>query len=103
MALLRHGAEYFDGLQDLVLSPEVNLRIWAPMTSEWLTDEFLQRGLQLWQQAEEAVKNDPIRRYNVRKGAIPVYYALISRQPSVQSTMIWTAEAVTPTDIPLIW
>ncbi|OQC16650.1 MAG: hypothetical protein BWX73_00719 [Lentisphaerae bacterium ADurb.Bin082] len=92
--------EYFDGLQDLVVSPEVNLRIWVPMTSEWLTDEFLQRGLELWQQAEEAVKNDPVRLYNVRKGAIPVYYALISRRPSVQPTMIWTADAVTSTEVP---
>ena len=92
--------EYFDGLQELVLSPEVNLRIWAPMTSEWLTDEFLQRGLQLWQQAEAVVQNDPVRLYNVRKGAIPVYYALISRRPGASPAMVWTMEAVTPTDVP---
>ncbi|HOG51378.1 MAG TPA: DUF4838 domain-containing protein, partial [Lentisphaeria bacterium] len=92
--------EYFDGLQDLVASPEVYLGIYTHMTSEWLTDEFLQRGLQLWQQAEEAVKNDPIRLYNVRKGAIPVHHALVFRQSTFQPTMTWTSEAVAPTNVP---
>ncbi len=73
--------KYFDELQSLVNSPEKHINIWFPMHVEWLTDDFLLRSTELWKQAEELVKDDPILRYNVRKSSIPVYYARYERIP----------------------
>lgn len=39
-----------------------------------LTDEFLQESGKLWEQALEAMKDDPIRSYNVRMSSLPIDY-----------------------------
>jgi len=71
--------KYFDELQSLVASPDVHIDIWFPPTVPWLTDDFVDRSIALWNEAEALVKDDPVLRYNVRKSSLPVYYAWYKR------------------------
>ena len=70
--------KYFDELQSLVTGDDKILNIWIAPNVGWITDDFLDRALALWDQAEAAVKDDPIRLYNVRKGSIPPRGSLCS-------------------------
>jgi hypothetical protein len=74
--------QYFDELQALVKPDENVLRIWFPPTSPYYTDAFFERAAQLWEEAEELVKDDPALSYNVRMGALPVIYARLERWPA---------------------
>lgn len=91
---------YFDELQGLVLPDEHVLRIWSPMSSAWYSDEFFDRAMALWQQAEDAVRDDPARLYNVRMGAMPVLYARIQRHPIGNVTFSWQNGMMRPTGVP---
>jgi hypothetical protein len=89
--------QYFDALQKLTAPPEVALTIWMPPTSPFYPAGFFEQALTQWQQAEAAVKDDPVRLYNVRLGAIPVYYALICRTPPRRTSYTYADGRYTPT------
>ena len=88
--------KYFDELQSLVTGDDKILNIWISPTVGWITDDFLDRALALWDQAEAAVKDDPIRLYNVRKSSIPVFFALYQRMPHGEPAYKWTDTEVQP-------
>ncbi len=88
--------KYFDELQSLVTGDDKVLNIWISPTVGWITDDFLERALKLWQDAEEAVKDDPIRLYNVRKGSLPVFFALYQRMPHGEPDYKWSDTEVSP-------
>ena len=88
--------KYFDELQSLVTGDDKILNIWIAPTVGWITDDFLDRALALWDQAEAAVKDDPIRLYNVRKGSIPVFFALYQRMPHGEPNYKWSDTEVSP-------
>ena len=88
--------KYFDELQSLVTGDDKILNIWIAPNVGWITDDFLDRSLKLWQDAEAAVKDDPIRLYNVRKGSIPIYFALYQRMPHDTPEYKWSDTEVSP-------
>lgn len=90
--------EYFDALQRLTAPPEVALTIWMPPTAAFYPDGFFEEALTRWQQAEAAVKDDPERLYNVRMGAIPIYYALLCRTPPRRTEYAYTDGRFAPRD-----
>ena len=90
---------YFDELQALVQPQEQILRIWSPMTSPWYTDEFFSRAQQLWDQAEQLVAGQAPYEFNVRMGAIPVYYARLERWPKQNVQYVWQDGKVQPTGV----
>ena len=89
--------QYFDDLQRLTAPPEVPLTIWMPPTAPFYPAGFFEQALNTWKQAEAAVQNDPGLLYNVRMGAIPVYYALLCRMPPGQTGYAYAKGRYTPT------
>ena len=81
--------QYVDELHARVAAPAVKLKLWTPMTSKIFSDEFLLRATELFEKAEEAVKNDPILLHNVQKAAMTVYYARFERLPSENIKYSW--------------
>ncbi|MBR4902446.1 MAG: DUF4838 domain-containing protein [Victivallales bacterium] len=88
--------KYFDELQSLVTGDDKILNIWIAPNVGWITDDFLDRSLKLWQDAEAAVKDDPVRLYNVRKSSIPVFFALYQRMPHDKPEYKWSDTEVSP-------
>ncbi len=86
--------QYFDELHDRVKDPNFKLRTFIEMTDVYLTDEFLVHAQELWEKAIDAVKDDPAYLYNVKKGAMTVYYAQLVRLPRVAPTYEWTEKGV---------
>lgn len=92
--------QYFDALQALVEPPENKVKIFHPLTMPWYSDEFFRWATDIWQQAEEVVKDQPAFLYNVRKGAITVYYARVERMTAPVITFSWQDDQVLPTNVP---
>ena len=86
--------QYFDELHDRVKDPNFNLRTFIGMNNGYLTDEFLLHAQDLWEKAIDAVKDAPPYLYNVRKGAMTVYYAQLARLSRITPTYEWTDKGV---------
>lgn len=75
--------EYYEKLHRLELDytedPNHSLGMTTPPTNPAIPDSFLEEATNLWAQAEEAVKGDRTREYNVRMGAITVDYMRMER------------------------
>lgn len=91
--------KYFDELNSLVTDKNIALRIFDNMKVKWMTDDFLLRATALWNQAEAAVKDKPGLLYNVRKSAIPVYYARFERLPQEKINYEFNGDAFVPVNI----
>lgn len=88
--------EYFNELNKLVEDENTFLGVYHEITGAPLTDEFLARGAKLWEQAEDAVKDNPAYLYNVRSGAMSVYYAQLFRLPEREPSYEWQDERIVP-------
>lgn len=75
--------EYFEELhrrqRDWSSDPKHPLTIKLGPELPSLSDEFLQRAVGLFQKAQAAVKDDPVRSYNVRMSAFSVDYVRLER------------------------
>jgi hypothetical protein len=69
--------QYWQELQSFVADPEIMLNIWTGPQAKYYPEGFFERSLELWRQAEALVADDPAISYNVRMGALPVYYSLL--------------------------
>jgi hypothetical protein len=92
--------QYFDALQALVKPPENKVKIYDSLTRPWYSDEFFRWASDIWQAAEEAVKDQPAFLDNVRKGAIPVYYARVERTDLPKISYRWTEDQILPENLP---
>ncbi|MBO4345073.1 MAG: DUF4838 domain-containing protein [Victivallales bacterium] len=88
--------QYFDELHDLVKDPSIHIKIWLGPSAKWLTDDFLLHATDLFSKAEDAVKDDPVHLYNVRKASIPVYYARFDRLPKENVKFAWNGTTMAP-------
>ena len=88
--------QYFDELHALVKDPSIYVKIWLGPSVKWLTDDFLLHATDLFNQAEAAVKDDPVHLYNVRKASIPIYYARFERLPKENLKFKWNGETMVP-------
>ena len=74
---------YFERLHDLQQAysadPAHPLKIDVTYSSEAFGEAFTAEAMELWRQAAEAVKDDPVRAYNVRMGAFSVDYTRFLR------------------------
>jgi hypothetical protein len=61
-----------------------------------LTDEKLLRWQTLWNEAELAVKDDPVKAYNVRMSALPVMYVRLKRLYERGWKTVWVTENLAP-------
>ena len=75
--------QYFDELHrrqaEWSANPGNPLLIFDGVENPALSNEFLAKAAGLWTRAAEAVKDDPVRSFNVRMGAFSVDYARIMR------------------------
>lgn len=62
----------------------------------WLDDAFCAEARRLWEEAEEAVKDDPVRRSNVRMGKMAVLYVPLKRLYERGWKTVWVAEDLAP-------
>lgn len=70
---------YIDKLHDRVAEENIHMSIWVPPTHAHLTDELLVEADRLWQQAEQAVADQPEVLRRVRIGRMSVDYAILER------------------------
>lgn len=74
---------YFDEIHAFYQKPGATLSIYDDVLRQApVTAEFYTRAVDLWRQAEAAVKDSPAHSYNVRMGAIPALFAHLSRLPA---------------------
>ena len=81
--------QYFEEAQ--ALGQAEGIRHWGiydPAESLKVPDDFLVRATNLWAQATEAVKSDPILSYNVRMGAASPLYTLAVRSTAVRRAWV---------------
>ena len=62
----------------------------------WLDDTFCAEARRLWDEAEEAVKDDPVRLSNVRMGRMAVLYVPLKRLYERGWKTVWAAEDLAP-------
>ncbi len=75
--------KYFDEIHAYYQNPGVNLGIYDNVLREGpIPHAFYASAVDLWRQAEAAVKDSPAHSYNVRMGAIPALYAHLERLPT---------------------
>ncbi len=86
--------QYFDELHDRVKDPNFKLATFTDVNNGYLTDEFLIHAQDLWEKAIAAVKDDPIYLYNVKKGAMTVYYTQLARLNRITPSYEWTDTAI---------
>ncbi|MBO4345435.1 MAG: DUF4838 domain-containing protein [Victivallales bacterium] len=86
--------QYFDELHERVKDPNFKLDTFMKLPNDYLTGEFLARAKELWEAAMDAVKDEPAYLYNVRKGAMTVYYAEIARLNRITPGYEWTEKGV---------
>jgi hypothetical protein len=92
---------YFDELHSFYNDPASKpLRIFDDVKNPVIPDDFYERSVKLWSQAEAAVSNSPARSYNVRMGAIPVLYARLMRMPATDAIKVWVTENPKQYDVP---
>lgn len=85
-----HVRRYFDDLH--AIYPQTDgtpLRIFDDIKKFPFPEGFLDRAAALWQQAEDAVKDAPAHRYNVRMGAIPLLFARLEALPALGDHTVW--------------
>ncbi|MFH1264252.1 MAG: DUF4838 domain-containing protein [Planctomycetota bacterium] len=70
---------YLDALHDRVEKENIHVNIWVPPSHPHLTDELLVEADKLWQQAEDAVANDPDVLRRVKLSRMSVDYAIVER------------------------
>ncbi len=90
--------EYFNAMNALSAPPDVRLGVYYNITDGPLTNEFLDWAANVWEKAEEAVKDDPAFLYNVRCGAMTVAYARLFRLPKMEPSYKWLDGALAPSD-----
>lgn len=61
-----------------------------------LSDDFVEKALETWRLAEDAVKDDPVRLYNVRVGALPMMFVRLKRLYEKSYKTVWAAEDLAP-------
>ncbi len=61
-----------------------------------LTDDFLEEALAMFHRAEEAVKDDPARLYNVRVAELPIVFTRLKRLYERGCKKVWVAEYPAP-------
>ncbi len=72
--------EYIDALHDLPRDPVKSpLLIMERFNHPAIPDEFLNRSLRWWREAENAVRDDPVYRRHVRLGALSVTMTILQR------------------------
>ena len=91
--------QYFEELHALVRPKNIYIKMWLTPNVPWLTDSFLLKATETFRQAEEAVKDDPVHLYNVRKASLPVYFARYERLPKENFKYAWNGHAMTPANI----
>ena len=87
--------QYFNELHERVKDPNLKLGTFQSMDNKYLTDEFLVHAQDLWEKAIDAVKDDSAYLYNVKKGAMTVYYAQLARHSRITPGYVWTDKCVT--------
>ena len=94
---------YFEELhrlqRDYSSDPKKPLCIFEDVTSPALSDEFFEKAADLWAKAAAAVKDDPVRAYNVRMGSFSVDYTRLERlrrktNPVLVFDPAWAGEAL---------
>lgn len=70
---------YIDKLHDRVAEENIHMSIWVPPTHAHLTDELLVEADRLWEQAEQAVADQPEVLRRVRIGRMSADYAILER------------------------
>jgi hypothetical protein len=70
---------YIDLMKGRVVKDNIHMDIWIGPDHPLYTDELLQKGDALWDEAEKAVANQPEVLERVRIGRLPVDYAIIER------------------------
>ncbi|MCX6877658.1 MAG: DUF4838 domain-containing protein [Verrucomicrobia bacterium] len=74
---------YFDEIHAFYQKPGATLSIYDDVLRQPpVTAEFYIHAVELWRQAEAAVKDSAAHSYNVRMGAIPALFAHLSRLPA---------------------
>ena len=74
---------YFDEVHAFYQKPGATLSIYDDVLRQPpVTADFYTHAVDLWRQAEAAVKDTPAYSYNVRMGAIPALFAHFSRLPA---------------------
>ncbi|MBQ7650520.1 MAG: DUF4838 domain-containing protein [Victivallales bacterium] len=87
--------QYFDELHERVKDPNLKLSIGERIErASYLDDQFLIHAQELWEKAVDAVKDDPACLYNVRKGAMTVYYAQLVRLPKITPGFDWDEDGM---------
>lgn len=92
--------KYFDELHAFYQQPETWLRIFDDVRKSPVSDEFLSQSTDLWRQAAEKVKDDPVLSYNVRMGMIPVLHTRVERMPDHQEIKVWLTRNPGRYDLP---
>ena len=93
--------QYFDEIHTFYNDPTNKpLRIFEDVKKSAIPDSFYERAAGLWQQAEAAVKDSPVHRYNVRMGAIPVLYTRLLRLAPMEDIKVWVTQNPGQYDVP---
>ena len=86
---------YFNEAHTFYPDPaEHPLRIFEDISKSALSDDFLERAIALWQQAEAAVQDSPALSYNVRMSAIPALHAWLVRNAKHDAIAVWVTRNV---------
>lgn len=83
---------YLDELHTFHRVAGTPARIFDDDRAPVIPTEFYERAAELWRQAEDAVKDNPAHAYNVRMGAMPARFALLSRSPDATAKLVWLSE-----------
>jgi hypothetical protein len=82
--------KYFDELHSFHNDPANKpLRIFDDVGNPVIPEDFLERSVKLWAQAELVVRDSPAHAYNVRMGAVPVLHARLARLPAADPIKVW--------------
>ncbi|MDD4871892.1 MAG: DUF4838 domain-containing protein, partial [Kiritimatiellae bacterium] len=85
--------QYFDEVHSFHTNTAVNpLRIFEDTKNPTIPDNFYVRAVELWQKAEQAVKDSPVHTYNVRMGSLPVLFAHLERLPPFDEIKVWVTK-----------
>lgn len=72
--------KYLDELHDISRKSGTRIKCMEDFNSDFITDEFVERSLKLWDAAILAAESDPAFAYNVRMGKMSVAYIALMRQ-----------------------
>ncbi len=60
-------------------NPKLYIHIWTPPTAPYLTEQAIAESVRLFDQAEAAVKDDPVLLHRVQVARLPIMYVQIAR------------------------